>query len=42
MQLEELMYRHARDLEFEDAAKLRDEIKQIQIFGLGLPGQQVG
>ncbi len=31
------MYRHARDLEFEEAAKLRDEIQRIRQFGLGDP-----
>ena len=36
-QLEQAMYRHARDLEFEAAAKLRDEIQRIRRFGLGLP-----
>ena len=36
-QLEQAMYRHARDLEFEEAAKLRDEIQRIRRFGLGLP-----
>lgn len=34
--LEEKMYQHARDLEFEEAARVRDEIKQIQIHGLGM------
>ncbi len=29
-QLEEAMYRHARNLEFEQAAKIRDEIKALQ------------
>jgi excinuclease ABC subunit B len=29
-QLEEAMYKHAKNLEFEEAAKVRDEIKQIQ------------
>ncbi|MCP5195317.1 MAG: excinuclease ABC subunit UvrB [Gammaproteobacteria bacterium] len=29
-QLEQAMYRHARDLEFEAAAKLRDEIQRIR------------
>ena len=29
-QLEEQMYQHARDLEFEDAARLRDEIQRIK------------
>ncbi|QQS54970.1 MAG: excinuclease ABC subunit UvrB [Candidatus Competibacteraceae bacterium] len=36
-QLEQAMYRHARDLEFEEAAKLRDEIQRIQRLGLGMP-----
>ena len=35
--LEQKMYRHARDLEFEDAAMVRDEIDQLRRFGLGLP-----
>lgn len=34
-QLEQLMYRHARNLEFEDAAKLRDKIQRIRQFGWG-------
>ncbi|VAX06873.1 Excinuclease ABC subunit B [hydrothermal vent metagenome] len=29
-QLEEQMYRHARDLEFEKAAKVRDELREMQ------------
>src|SRR5690554_4382144 len=29
-QLEKQMYRHARDLEFEEAAKLRDEIQELR------------
>lgn len=33
-QMEEKMYRHARDLEFEEAAKLRDEIDQIRKVAL--------
>jgi excinuclease ABC subunit B len=41
-QLEQAMYRHARDLEFEEAAKLRDEIQRIRQFGLGLPEAKVG
>ncbi|MFZ1643148.1 MAG: excinuclease ABC subunit UvrB [Candidatus Contendobacter sp.] len=41
-QLEQAMYRHARDLEFEEAAKLRDEIQRIRQFGLGLPETKVG
>ena len=35
--LEEDMYRCARDLEFEEAARIRDEIKRIQSSGLGIP-----
>lgn len=34
--LEEQMYQHARDLEFEQAAGIRDEIQQIQENGLGI------
>ncbi len=33
-QLEERMYQHAKNLEFEQAAKLRDEIKTLQDFML--------
>ena len=33
-QLEEEMYRHARDLEFEQAARLRDKIRTLQQQGL--------
>ncbi len=33
-QLEEQMFRHARDLEFEEAARLRDEIQHIREHGL--------
>ena len=32
--LERRMYRHARDLEFEEAAKLRDEIGEARQAGL--------
>jgi excinuclease ABC subunit B len=39
-QLEEQMYRHARDLEFEEAARLRDEIRHIQANYLGLPAEK--
>lgn len=35
-QMEKEMYQHARDLDFEAAAKLRDEIHKIQNSGLGL------
>jgi excinuclease ABC subunit B len=34
--MEEKMYQHARDLEFEAAAQVRDEIHKIKINGLGL------
>jgi excinuclease ABC subunit B len=33
-QLETQMYKHAQDLEFEDAARLRDEIHRIREQGL--------
>ncbi len=36
-QLEERMYRHARDLEFEEAARLRDEITFIKRELLDMP-----
>ncbi|MFZ4791566.1 MAG: excinuclease ABC subunit UvrB [Candidatus Competibacteraceae bacterium] len=39
-QLEQAMHRHARDLEFEEAAKLRDEIQRIRQVGLGLPEER--
>ncbi len=39
-QLEEQMYQHARNLEFEEAANLRDEIKRCRDHGLGLAGIQ--
>ncbi|MHB8472026.1 MAG: excinuclease ABC subunit UvrB [Gammaproteobacteria bacterium] len=38
--LEQQMYKHARDLEFEAAARLRDEIRKVQKYGLGMPEQQ--
>ncbi len=40
--LEQQMYRHARDLEFEEAAKLRDEIERIRRVGLGLDDAAAG
>jgi len=40
--LEKKMLRHARDLEFEEAAKLRDEIHSIRNHGLGLADQKAG
>jgi excinuclease ABC subunit B len=36
-QLEKRMYEHARDLEFEQAARLRDEINELRNQGLGFP-----
>ena len=35
-QLEQQMYKHARDLEFEEAARLRDRIHHLQAGNLGL------
>jgi len=35
-QLEKQMYQHARDLEFEQAAAVRDQIHQVRQHGLGL------
>ena len=40
--LEKKMLQHARDLEFEAAAKLRDEIQHMRRVGLGLTDVQVG
>ncbi len=40
-QLEKQMYRHARDLEFEQAARLRDEIQALRKVGLGLGADTV-
>ena len=40
--LEKQMLRHARDLEFEEAARLRDEITRIRHEGLGLPELKAG
>jgi excinuclease ABC subunit B len=39
-QLEKKMLKHARDLEFEEAAKLRDEIQSIRATALGLPDSE--
>ena len=33
--LEQQMYQHARDLEFEDAARLRDKIRRLKEASLG-------
>ena len=40
--LEQEMFRLARNLEFEDAAKLRDQIERMRKLGLGLGGQLAG
>jgi len=40
--LEKQMYRHARDLEFEDAARIRDEVDEMRRAGFGLPEVQSG
>ncbi len=40
--LEKKMLKHARDLEFEEAARLRDEIQAIREQGLGLQQQKAG
>ena len=40
--LEKQMLKHARDLEFEEAARLRDEIHRIRQEGLGLPELKAG
>jgi excinuclease ABC subunit B len=37
--LEKEMYRHARDLEFEQAARLRDEIAELRQQGFELPAK---
>ena len=37
--LEQDMFRHARELEFEQAAAVRDEIDRLRRHGLGLDGQ---
>jgi excinuclease ABC subunit B len=38
--LEKQMLKHARDLEFEEAARLRDEIQIVRDHGLGLTNQK--
>jgi len=35
-QLEQQMFEHAQNLEFEAAARLRDEIRRLEAAGLGL------
>jgi excinuclease ABC subunit B len=40
--LEAEMYRKARNLEFEEAARLRDEIGKLRQLELGLPAKLAG
>ncbi len=40
--LEQTMYKHARELEFEEAARIRDEIADLRRYGLGLPDTLAG
>ena len=41
-QLEQKMYDYARNLEFEEAAKVRDEIQRLKNFAFGKPSEEVG
>ncbi|HZW58688.1 MAG TPA: excinuclease ABC subunit UvrB, partial [Woeseiaceae bacterium] len=40
--LEKQMLKHARDLEFEEAARLRDEIEHVRELALGLSDRKAG
>ena len=40
--LEKTMLKHARDLEFEGAARLRDEIQKMREVGLGSSDKLAG
>jgi excinuclease ABC subunit B len=40
--LEQEMYKHARNLEFEEAARLRDEIQKLRNVELGIPATKAG
>ena len=40
--LEAEMYKHARNLEFEEAARIRDEIERLRAQAFGAPGQLAG
>ena len=40
-QLEKQMFKHARDLEFEEAARLRDEIETLRKMEFGPAGQRI-
>ncbi|MBM4215693.1 MAG: excinuclease ABC subunit UvrB [Gammaproteobacteria bacterium] len=41
-QIESEMFKHARNLEFEEAARLRDEIEVLRRAGFGLPEVKAG
>jgi excinuclease UvrABC helicase subunit UvrB len=36
------MFSHARNLEFEAAAQLRDQIQELRRIGFGLPERKTG
>ncbi len=40
--LEQQMLRHARELEFEEAAQIRDQIAEMRRVGFGLPESKAG
>ena len=40
--LEKRMLKHARDLEFEEAARIRDEIQKMRQAGLGFTDKLAG
>ena len=40
--LEAEMYKHARNLEFEEAARIRDRIEKLRQQAFGLPGAMAG
>ena len=40
--MEKKMLKYARDLEFEEAAKLRDEIQKMREIGLGVSDKLAG
>jgi excinuclease ABC subunit B len=40
--LEAEMYKHARNLEFEEAARIRDQIEKLRHQVFGVPGSLAG
>ena len=36
------MYKHARNLEFEEAARIRDQIEKLRHQAFGIPGTLAG